>query len=435
MHKLFVKVKRINHLKKELGLFQATLYGVGIILGAGIYVLIGTGAGIAGNAIWLSFAIAATIAAFTGLSYAELSSMYSRDAAEYVYTKNAFRKPALAFAVEWIMIFAVIISGATVALGFGGYFSHIFGVPQVMAAVLLILVLSLISYRGIKDSAKFNTISTLIEMSGLIIIAAIGVFFIGKGGVDYFYSPQGMTGIFSATAVIFFAYIGFEELVNFSEETKNAKKIMPKALLLSLVVSTVLYMLVAVSAVSIVGWERLSTSKAPLTEVVSSVYPNGAIIMSFIALFATANTVLAILIVASRLLYGLSCDHSLPSVCRRVGVRGTPYIAILLVMVLSIAALSIGGVKDIAMLTDIGIFIVYIFVNAALIKLRYTQPRAKRGFKSPLNIGKFPVLALFGIFASVFMLLHFSLYLVMLEAVLIIAGIGVYMIYSRRNGR
>ncbi len=417
-------------LKKELGLFQATLYGVGIILGAGIYVLIGTGAGIAGNAIWLSFAIAAIIAAFTGMSYAELSSMYSKDAAEYVYTKNAFKKPALAFAVEWIMVFALIVSGATVALGFGGYFSHIFGIPQIIAAIILIIILSLVNYIGIKESAKFNVLSTGIEILGLVIISIIGLFFIGKGGVDFFYSPQGMTGIFSATAIIFFAYIGFDELVNFSEETKNAKKVMPRALLISLVISTVLYMLVAVSAVSILGWEKLSESKAPLTEVVSSVYPNGAVIMSIIALFATSNTVLGILIVTSRLFYGLSSNHSLPEVCRRIGIRGTPYMAILLVMILSILALAVGGIKEIAMLTDIGIFIVYIFVNMSVIALRYARPAAVRGFKSPVNIGKFPVFALLGIIASGFMLLHFSIYLLLLELTIITIGFAVYLAYS-----
>ncbi len=417
-------------LKKELNLFQATLYGVGIILGAGIYVLIGTGAGIAGNAIWISFAIAALIAAFTGMSYAELSSMYSKDAAEYVYTNNAFKKPAFAFAVEWIMVFAVIVSGATVALGFGGYFSHIFGVPQIAAAIGLIVVLSLISYIGIKESARFNILSTLIEMSGLVVVAAIGLFFIGNA--DYFYTPQGMTGIFSATAVIFFAYIGFEELVNFSEETKNAKKIMPRALLLSLIISTILYMLVAFAAVSIVGWERLSVSNAPLTEVVAHVYPNAAIIMSVIALFATANTVLAILIVASRLLYGLSCNRSLPDVFSYISRRGTPYVAIILVMIFSILALAVGGVKEIAMLTDIGIFIVYIFINASLIALRYRQPMARRLFKSPVNIGRFPVLALLGILASSFMLFHFSPYLILLELTVITIGFAVYMTFSRK---
>jgi APA family basic amino acid/polyamine antiporter len=112
-------------LKKELTLFTATLYGIGIILGAGIYVLIGNAAGIAGNAMWLSFVVAAVIASFTGLSYAELSGMFPKAAAEYVYTKKAFNRNSVSFIVQWIMIFTLIVSASTVALGFGGYFSFI----------------------------------------------------------------------------------------------------------------------------------------------------------------------------------------------------------------------------------------------------------------------------------------------------------------------
>src|SRR3989344_6019016 len=167
-------------LKKELSLFQTTFYGIGIILGAGIYVLIGEAAGIAGNAVWLSFGIAALIAAFTGLSYAELSSMYPKDAAEYVYAQNAFGKPWFSFGIEWVMVFTGIVSAATVALGFGRYFNYLFGFDIIIAAILLVMVLSLLNYKGIKESANFNLVSTIIEMLGLLIIIAIGFLFFGN---------------------------------------------------------------------------------------------------------------------------------------------------------------------------------------------------------------------------------------------------------------
>ncbi len=418
-------------LKKELSLFTATLYGIGIILGAGIYVLIGQGAAIAGNAIWISFIVASVIAAFTGLSYAELSGMFPKDAAEYIYTKHAFRKNYLSFLVQWVMIFTLIVSASTVALGFGNYFFYMFGIQPVAAAAGLLVVLSVINYIGIKESANYNIVATLIETSGLVIVVLIGIFFIGKPGIDYFASPSGLGSILSATSLIFFAYLGFEELVNLSEETKNASRVIPKALVISLAISTLLYILVSMSAVSIVGADALAKSPAPLTEVVSKVFPQAGTLMSFIALFATSNTVLVILIVVSRMLYGLACNNTFPSVCGKVGSRGTPYVSIFIVTVLSLAFLLIGGIKTIALLTDIGIFVIYIFVNASLIWLRYREPDTKRTFRSPFNIGKFPVLALLGILSSAFMLLYFEPALLLYELVVVAIGLVFYKVFTR----
>ncbi len=424
-------------LKKELTLFTATLYGVGIILGAGIYVLIGQGAALAGNSIWLAFVFSAFLAAFTGLSYAELSGMFPRDAAEYVYTNKGFRKPPLAFAVQWIMLFAIIVSATAVAVGFGNYFSVLFSLqpvgilglelpPNLLAAAVLLLVMSVLNYIGIRESARYNIVSTLIEVSGLIIIIAIGALFFGKANVDFFSSPAGIPSILSAAALIFFAYIGFEDLVNFSEETKNARKTIPRALVLSIIISTILYILVSLSSVAVLGSEALASSNAPLASVVDAAFPNTGFTLSIIALFATSNTVLALLIVASRMLYGLGCNKILPSECAKVGARGTPYISICVVFLLSLLALSLGGIKSIASLTDIGIFTVYIFVNAALIFLRYKLPNAPRSFRSPLNIGKFPVLALLGILSSILMLFYFEPSLMVYELAIIAAGIIFY---------
>ena len=429
-----VKAKHYK-LKRSLSLFEATLYGVGIILGAGIYVLLGAGAGIAGNAIWISFIIAAIIAGFTGLSYAELSSRHPKNAAEYVYVQKAFKNRNLSFAVEWIMLFAIIISGATVALGFAGYFSYLFGGSPIIIASVLIVILSLINYRGIKESSRFNIISTLIEISGLLIVIIIGIFFIGKGNIDYFYSPQGTIGILSATTLIFFAYIGFEGIVNISEETKNAKNVMPKALILSLIISTILYILVSISAVSIVGWETLANSKAPVTDVVSTAIQNSQLVISIIALFATANTTLIIFIVCSRILYGLSDNHSLPKQLKKIGRTGTPYVAVFLVMVLGILSLFIGGIEAIALLTNVGIFTVYIFVNLSLIMIRYTENKSGKKtkvlFKAPLNIGWMPLTALLGLIITALMMVYFQSELIVYEIAIVIIGLLVYKLAKR----
>ena len=424
-----MKVKHFK-LKKELGLFLATLYGVGIILGAGIYFLIGEGAGLAGNSLWLAFVIGAIVASFTGLSYAELAGMYPRDAAEYVYTKKAFRKESLAFVAQWIMAFTVIVSGSAVALGFGNYFSSMFGVDPVLSGIGLILTLSLLNYRGIRESSKFNTVATFIEMSGLLFIIAIGLSFLGN--VNYFETPNniGLSAILPAATLVFFAFIGFEELANMSEEAKNPK-VIPKAIVLSIIISTFLYVLVSVSAVSILNWQDLAQSETPLASVASKVIPQSAFWISVIALFSTSNTVLITLIVASRLIYGLACNNSLPRVCASVGKRGTPYVAISLVAFLALVAISIAGVSTIALLTTLGIFLVYVFVNAAVIALRYREPRTKRPFRIPLSIGKFPVLPLIGLISSLFMLFNFDYILIIFEIVLILIGFGFYKIFNR----
>ncbi|MFH1126543.1 MAG: amino acid permease [archaeon] len=400
-----------GELKRELGLFETTLYGVGIILGAGIYALIGKGAGLAGNALWISFFIAAVIAAFTGLSYAELSSMYPKAAAEYNYTLNAFRMKRLSVIVGLFLVASGTIGAAAVSLGFAGYFSYLFGGSDLLIAGALVLVLTLVNYIGIKESSRFNVVATLIEAGGLVLVVVIGFFFFSGSNIDFFETATpGFSGIITATALIFFAFIGFENVANISEEAKNPAVVVPKALILSIIISTVLYVLVAVAAVSILGWERLSLSGAPLTEAVSEAIPGAGIFMSVIALFATSNTVLIMLIVSSRVLYGISADNSLPVFLSRVGRRGTPYNAIILAGVAAIAALFMGDIETVAMITNLGTFVVYFFVNMSLITLRYKKPKLERPFRTPLNIGRFPVIAFLGATSCVVMIYFILVY-------------------------
>ncbi|MBI4173448.1 MAG: amino acid permease [Candidatus Aenigmarchaeota archaeon] len=190
-------------------------------------------------------------------------------------------------------------------------------------------------------------------------------------------------------------------------------------------------MLVSLSSISILGAEGLAASQAPLADVVAVAMPDAAGLMSLIALFATSNTVLVILIVASRMLYGLACNNSLPGVCGIVGNRGTPYVSVLIVMFLALSGLLLGGVKTVALITDVGIFIVYIFVNAALIALRYRQPSIERPFRSPFSVGRFPVLAAFGIASSVLMLLQFDPILIVYAAAVVVAGLAIYKGFAR----
>ncbi len=393
-------------LKRELGLLKVTLAGIGIILGAGIYVLVGKAAGVTGNTVWLSFLFGALVAAFTGLSYAELSTIFPKAGAEYVYTKHAFGRKA-AYMIGWAIILSGIFVAATVSIGFAGYFASIIGGSVVAIAVVLLLVLTFINFYGVKQSAWMGALFTLIEGGGLILIIFIGLPYVGS--VDYFQMTNGLGGVLSAGALIFFAFLGFEEIVRLSEETKNPHKTIPRALVISIIVTTVLYVLVAIVAVSVVNHEALAASSSPLADVASAALGNEAFFMlSIIALFSTANTVLLSIMATSRIMYGMAEFRSLPNVFGRLHKsRRTPYIALAALFIVSSVVIALTDIRLAAEVSDFFLFMTFILVNAVAIALRYKMPDAKRRFKIPLNIGKFPVLSLLGVISS--LLLMFSL--------------------------
>jgi APA family basic amino acid/polyamine antiporter len=419
-------------LKRGLGLFEVTIYGIGIILGAGIYALIGKAAGVAGNALWFAFLIGAIIASLTGLSYAELGTMYPKAAAEYVYAKRAFKNKLLPFLVGWLIIFIEIVAGATVALGFGGYFYVLTGINPIFAAIGLILILSFMNFFGIKQSAKANIVFTIIEIAGLLII----IFLAGNfyGSVNYLeMSPLGFGGIFAAAILVFFAYIGFEDVVNVAEETKKPRKVIPKAIVISIIITTIIYILLAMAAVSIVPYEQLGVSNAPLADVSEAAWPGSSMLLSIIALFATANTVLIILIVSSRMLYGMSKYGPFPKPLSKIHEsRKTPWISIIIIGIVSMSFVLIGDIKLIAEITTFGSFLIFLSVNVALIWLRYKRPLKRRPFKSPINIGKFPVLAGLGAAFSFFMLIYFELLVVLGSLGVIFVGFLAYLALRRK---
>lgn len=417
-------------LKRALGLFEVTAYGVGIILGAGIYALIGKGAAVAGNALWMAFLIGAAIAALTGLSYAELGSLFPKEAAEYVYSKKAFRSKLIPFLIGWLIIITGTIAGATVALGFGGYFYAITGINPIIAAGALIIILSTLNFYGIKESARVNILFTVIEAAGLLFIIFLGISFFGS--VNYFELPStGFMGVMGAAVLLFFAFIGFEDIVNLAEETRKPRKVIPKALIISVIVTAIVYVLVSISVVSILPWETLGQSAAPLADVSEAALPGSHILLSFIALFATANTVLILLIVESRMIWGMAREKSLPKILSTIHpTRKTPWVAILFTMVLAILFMSSGNIKVIAEITDIGVFLIYFSVNMSLIWLRYRRP-GKRVFRVPINIGKFPVLPALGAIFSFGMLFFFTLEVILIGIVIISLGFLVYKVLHR----
>lgn len=436
--------KEESGLRRNVNLFQAVMYGVGLILGAGIYVLIGDVAGIAGNAMWISFIISAFIATCTGLSYAELSSMFPKSAAEYVYVKNAFGNNTAAFIAGWLIIFVAIVSAAAVAIGFSGYFSSLF--PQfdpLLSAAVLVLILSIVNFVGIKESVWMNTTFTFIELAGLAIIILAALLF-GSTQIDYYEMPPTVAekplsagAIIAGAGLIFFAYYGFENLANISEETKNARKVIPKALIISIVVTTAVYILVTLSAISLVGWEELSLSEAPLASAAERAFGKmGITVLSAIALFATSNTVLMMLISGSRIIYGMSRGNALPDILSRVhSLTKTPWIAVIVTMLVTIAVIlfSQGSISSVANVSVFDIFIAYALVNFALIWLRYKKPLLERPFRSPIRVGRFPLFAGLGLTTSIAMLSQFDYGTMLAGAAAIASGFVAHLAIEKRR--
>ncbi|MDW5562230.1 MAG: amino acid permease [Methanomassiliicoccus sp.] len=414
----------VQGLRREVGLFGAVAYGVGTILGAGVYALIGVAAGAAGNAVWLSFAIAAGIALFSGLSYAKLASILPASGAEYVYVEQAFGSRFWAFIVGWLVLISSIISGAAVALGFGGYLFSLLGVPVAVGATALILVMATINYIGIKESLTVNVILTLTELLGVVVVIVLGAGYLGT--VDYTEAPNGLTGVIGAVGLIFFAFIGFEGLVKIGDEAKDPQRTIPRALLLSLLITAVLYVLIALSVVSILPYQDLAASSSPLSDVALAASGQGAsLLLSGIALLSTANTVLIILIASSRIAYGMSVRSALPRFLSDVHPgRGTPLAAIVLTTGASLLFCFLGGIELTANVANFTIFLVFLAVNMAVIQFSRKGLPMGRGYVLSAAVGSL---------ASLAMLTQFQWEIVALSILLTLAGAGTFYLVEKKD--
>lgn len=411
-------------LKKELGVFEISATGVGIILGAGIYVIIGKAAGLAGGAIWVPFLLAALSAGLTGMSYAELSSMYPKASASFEFANRAFGIRT-AFLAGWLLLLANMISAGAVALGFAGYLSAFADLAVVPVALALVAASSVVLLIGVKETVWIGIVFTLIEVVGLVLVVAVSLRFIGD--VSYLEAPEGIAGLFKATTLIFFAYLGFEQIASLGEEAQRPKRTIPLAILLAVALSTVLYVAVAISSVSALPWRDLALSDRPLADVVDAA--TGAEVSSVvgaIALFATANTVLFVLLASSRMMYGMSKSGVLPGALAAVRRgRGTPWRATLVAGAVAAGFTLIGDIEMVAQLTNFAVLAAFVIVNASLIRLRYKRPAVDRQFRVPMNIGRVPVPALLGLGFSIFMIINIGLTIVAYGTAVALLGVAI----------
>jgi len=285
-------------LKPVLGPVQLIFYSVGVIVGAGVYSVIGSAAGLAHQSLWLSFVVGAGVAMLTALSYAEMATSFPVAGAEYVYLRKAWPDADwLAFSIGSILLLGGAATAATVAMAFAGYLRVFVEVPAIAGAGLLLAFCTALSIWGLRESSWLNIAFTLIEVAGLLMVVAAALWSdirlpSQSGGAE--------PAVLAAAALLFFVYLGFEEVANLAEEVRDPARDLPMALFISLGVTTALYVMVAVAVVSIAATAELATSEAPLATAIENVWPRAGNLLSGVALFATANTVLITLIATSR---------------------------------------------------------------------------------------------------------------------------------------
>lgn len=363
-------------LKRRLGLPLLVLYGTGITIGAGIYVLIGEVAGHAGVYAPWSFLLAAAIMALTVASYIELSTRFPVSAGEAAYVKAAFESRPLSILVGLLTIGIATVSSAAVALGSAGYIQQFLDWPRDLIVMAVVVLLGVVAAWGILESVVLASLFTLIEAGGLVAIIATAVYSDVPIAAAFRNVPPleatALSGIAFGSLLAFFAFIGFEDLANVVEEAKQPRRDIPRAMVLTLLISTALYILIAAVAVSTVSIERLALSPAPLSLVFHAVADVNPRTISLIAIVATLNTILAQMTMASRVIYGLARDGDLPNVLARVhSATGTPVVATTLIVACVIPlALSV-PFAWLAEGTSLATLVVFALVNIALLRLRY----------------------------------------------------------------
>lgn len=388
-------------LERTLGGWQILFYGLGSMLGAGIYALVGTAANIMGNAVWAGFVAAMVGALLTGLSYASAGSRYPKAGGAAFITGRAFGSPVL----STIVGIAVMMSGLTsMATGLQAIASRLLSSGEGMIwmkplAIGLAAMLGGVIFRGIRESIWLNTLCTVIEAGGLIFIVVVGCRF--WGGVNYFEVPpvtasgaasDGLTAalVMQGAVLTFFAFIGFEDILNVSEEVKNPRRDVPFGLVGAMIAGTLIYVAVAVTAVSVLGWEALSKSKHPLDDVAKAAAPwfTGIDKVYYaVAIFAIGNTALLNYLMGSRLLYGMGNQGLLPKGLSRVHPRRhTPYIAVLCLFGIVTLLVLLGDMKAMAESTVLLLLAVFVLMNASLVILKKKPGESPGGFEIPALI-------------------------------------------------
>jgi basic amino acid/polyamine antiporter, APA family len=438
-----------SQLRRAVGLLDLTALGIGAIIGTGIFVILGEAIGDAGPAIILSFVLAGVTCAFSALSYAELASSIPVSGSAYTYG-YATMGELVAWIIGWDLILEYGVSVAAVAVGWGQYFNELldtlFGLslPDSIAnppgdggsvnvpAVFIVLAVTALLILGVRESARANAVMVMVKVAIVILFIILAFTGFNSDNLSPF-NPEGFDGIVTAASVIFFAYIGFDAISTSGEEVKRPSRDLPIAIIASLAVCTLLYILVSTSAVGALNYKKIDGQEAPLAAVLKSLDFNWAAnLISFGALVAITSVVLTILYGQTRIMFAMCRDGLLPrsfakvSERRRTPVRITATFGILIALLAAFVPL-----EEIAKLVNIGTLFAFVITNIGVIVLRRTRPDLERGFRVPF-VPLFPII---GAALAIFLMKYLERATWIRFGVWLIIGIAIYFLYGIRHSR
>ena len=362
---------QLTTLRRVLGLPMMVFYGVGVTIGAGIFALIGEITRIAGDHAPMAFLIAGVIAGATGISYAKLASVYPRAAGEAVFVKIGLGD-GLAQLVGFGVTVTAIISSAVIAIAFSGYLGALLPLPQPLMVLGLLLLLSTIAWFGVRESVAFAAIVTLLEVGALIVIAVAGAPLLADSTVVVkVLSPPANSltwaAVFSSSIIAFFAFVGFEDIVNMAEEVVEPNRVLPQAIIYTLVITMLLYVLIASIAVALPDREALTSSSAPMAVLFESVTGSSGKPIAAMAAIAMVNGILIQVVMASRVLYGMAREGLAPKVFSVLDTRRRTPARAIFVVTSMIAVLALGlPLVSLAQVTSVVTLCVFTLVNLAL---------------------------------------------------------------------
>lgn len=375
-----------EHLKRALSLPLVVLYGIGVTVGAGIYVLIGVTAGKAGVYAPFAFLFAAVVVALSAASFAEMAGRLPVSAGEAAYVQEGFKSKHLSLAVGLLVITSAVVSSAAISIGAMGYILEFIKAPDTLIVVAVVLLMGAVAAWGIMESVTFASLFTIIEVTGLMVIVAAGL--INDPGLvlklHNTIPPLGESGpwlaVYGSGLLAFFAFVGFEDIVNLAEETREPRKTLPWAIFLTLILSTLVYVMVVSVAVLSVPIDQLAASRAPLGFVFTQITGMPSIAISAIAVVATLNGVIVQIIMASRVLYGLARQDSVPAIFGRVNrFTRTPLVATATVVGLILVLAVFFPLQHLAEMTSRVVLTIFALVNMSLFLIKWRKTPAPEG--------------------------------------------------------